>query len=239
MPIHSIGNGLHNRGLIMKMPSLLFIMLSYAPLASSTSSTRVHRNTNQLVLNYGPKGHPYDAHSSVLPATRQLQADDGASSILIFDPSQRYPVKKPSASPTIAPSVSPSTVAPTFIAYDSSLYEPLRIKVDTRRLQSITTTTTTTYNNSPIQQQQSQLFITHLIEAANKAAEFWSRHLSTIPVASSIQITKDQCPLAFDLHNDNDDDDGVFTYENGDLILYLFVDEGPCMGEDPPIAFSD
>ena len=115
----------------MKMPSLLFIMLltaSYAPPASSTSSTRVHRNTNQLVLNYGPKGHPYDAHSSsVLPATRQLQADDGASSILIFDPSQRYPVKKPSASPTIAPSVAPSTVAPTFIAYDSSLYEPLRM----------------------------------------------------------------------------------------------------------------
>ena len=59
-------------------------------------------------------------------------------------------------------------------------------------------------------------------------------------MASSIQITRDQCPLAFDLHNnDNDNDDGVFTYENGDLILYLFVDEGPCMGEDPPIAFSD
>ena len=34
-------------------------------------------------------------------------------------------------------------------------------------------------------------------------------------------------------------DNGVFTYDNGDLIIYIFADEGPCMGEDPPIAFSD
>lgn len=34
-------------------------------------------------------------------------------------------------------------------------------------------------------------------------------------------------------------DNGVFTYDDGDLIIYIFADEGPCMGEDPPIAFSD
>lgn len=107
------------------MLTSLFMMLTACARSASSTGTGVHRNTNQLVLDYGSKSHPYDAYSSV-PDTRQLQAD-GAASSSVFDPSQRYPVKKPSTSPTMAPSQIPSTVAPTFMAYDSSLYEPLRM----------------------------------------------------------------------------------------------------------------
>ncbi|KAL7480684.1 hypothetical protein ACHAW6_006352 [Cyclotella cf. meneghiniana] len=105
------------------------------------------------------------------------------------------------------------------------LYEPLRIHVDTRRLQSVVDGDPSKYD-----------IVNYLeTEAATKAASFWSRHLSTIPVREEIIITPDQCPLAFQGSENND----VHTFNQTDLVFYLFADEGPCDGESPPIAFSD
>lgn len=82
-------------------------------------------------------------------------------------------------------------------------------------------------------------FITYLQSAAEKASSFWSQHLSTVPVSSAIEITFQSCPLAFEGINDDDDNTSFYTYNDTDIIIYLFVDEGPCLGDEPPIAFSD
>jgi hypothetical protein len=96
--------------------------------------------------------------------------------------------------------------------------------IDTRRLQTLAENNSTTFE-----------FTSHLESAASKASAFWSQHLSTVPVVTDIEITSEQCPLAFD--SDGGGDWHVFS--EADLVIYLFADEGPCLGENPPIAFSD
>jgi hypothetical protein len=89
--------------------------------------------------------------------------------------------------------------------------------IDTRRLQSSEPT-----------------FQSYLTTAAEQASSFWSQHLSTVPVSSFIEITQESCPLAFDYPEEQ-----PHSFNESDVIIYLFADEGPCLGESPPIAFSD
>lgn len=182
----------------------------------------VTRNTSQVVLGYGEYGHPFIGYESAPHAhERILQQETTTNVSSIFDASQRYPTTD---SPTPPPTQQPTTPYPTIISYDPSIYAPLRINVDTSRLQQVVDADSSKYD-----------IINYLeTEAAAKAAEFWSQHLSTIPVQDAIVVTSDDCPLAF-----QDSSEYSQSFDDTDLVFYLFADEGPCLGETPPIAFSD
>jgi len=146
-----------------------------------------------------------------------------------------------------------ATINNIIINYDDpSLYQPLRIQMDTRQLQKKSTLRPQRYAN----------LVEYIINvAAPKAAEFWSDHLSVIPVEGSLVITEEECPAIFDYGGDDDDDinhngddndnsngdddnssseSSYHTFDNTDLVLYLLIDEGPCRQDDsPPIAFSN
>ena len=101
--------------------------------------------------------------------------------------------------------------------------------------------------------------------AGRNAANFWSDHLSTIPVEGDMTIYGEDCKDAFMIETspdgeeeeeegDDDDDDGgeeyggdaAFTaranrtYANADLVIYLLMDDGPCLVDAgmPPIAYT-
>lgn len=191
---------------------------------------RAKRTASNVALDYGVGGHPFDSYSSVTNRELQWQTGsyDGGSisaNIDVYFEGNRYPTTKSPTTTTPKPSAERTTPSPTIIKYDPLLYEPLRIHIDTRRLDSLV-------NSNPSRYAQ---LIDHLTNrAAPQAAEFWKRHLSTIPVEGEITITANECPLAF-----QGGDISAHTFNNTDLVLYLFLDEGPCDGENPPIAFSN
>ena len=75
--------------------------------------------------------------------------------------------------------------------------------------------------------------------AGPAAAKFWGDHLSTIPVEGEegVSVTSDDCPLAFSSSSGGDGANNR-THADADLVVYLLMDDGPCLGDDPPIAFS-
>lgn len=48
-------------------------------------------------------------------------------------------------------------------------------------------------------------------------------------------ITEEDCPVVWS----NGDNSAFHTFDDADLVLYFMVDEGPCLRDDPPIAFSN
>ena len=84
--------------------------------------------------------------------------------------------------------------------------------------------------------------------AGPAAAKFWGDHLSTIPVeggeGGGVIVTSDDCPLAFSSSSSSGGGDDANannnnrTYADADLVVILLMDDGPCLGDDPPIAFS-
>ena len=199
------------------------------------------RTTKSQTLQYGKlngQGHPYEMYASHRLEETGWQAwgtsdeeFNGASDVYFED--NRYPVASPtmhptSGTPTLRPTTgTPTTLAPTVISYNPTLYKPLRIHMDSRNLLPKLQSNPNRYS----------YLVNYIINtAAPKAAQFWSNHLSTIPVESPIVITSEDCPLAF-LDDDTDD---YHRFDNTDLVLYLLVDEGPCLREEsPPIAFSN
>ena len=147
----------------------------------------------------------------------------------IYFEDNRYPTtSSPSSSPTTSkpitsqPITSQPTGKPTIISYDPTLYKPLRIKVDTRQLQS-------KLQSNP----QRYSYLVNYIStiAATKVANFWSNHLSTIPVSSPIVVTKNECvETIWPYMNDNED---RHVFANADLVLYILLDEGPCLTDTP------
>jgi len=168
--------------------------------------------------------HPQEASSTSAPATlsdpptvmRRPTSSDASSATTLH----------PTTTTTSSPTPGPTTHPPTVIGYDPSLYEPLRIEMDSRNLQ-------VRARSDP--QRYSQLVDYIVSVAAPRAAEFWSDHLSTIPVEGSIVVTERDCPVVWS----DDDDSAYHSFEDADLVLYLLVDEGPCLKDDAPIAFSN
>ncbi len=198
------------------------------------------RASNVRVLQYGEeggRGHPYEQYSThrlLQSETEQSSSETtGEDSSEVFFEDNRYPVS--TMTPTAAastettsrsPSLRPTTQFPTVISYDASLYEPLRIEIDSRQLQQLVQSNAQKY----------EYLVTYITEtAAPTAATFWSNHLSTIPVSGSITVYQDDCPVSW---TDNDTSE-YHTFSNADLVLYLILDEGPCLEADPPIAFSN
>lgn len=151
--------------------------------------------------------------------------DDTDNDNNIFFQDNRVPL--PTTQPTTdAPSPQP-TVPPTIISYNPALYKPLRITMDSRNLDIFKESRPKKYKD----------LVDYLtITAAPKAAQFWSNHLSTIPVQGSISITEDDCPVVW--WSDNNDSE-THEFTNTDIIIYLLMDEGPCEDDDAPIAFSN
>jgi hypothetical protein len=236
------------RRLTMMMATSSWIVAAALGKEDPWAAIDINRRTaNVRSLQYGrvggAAGHPYEPYS----INRLLQLSSSETDMLssettttgagdsnneVYFEDNRYPVAStmtPSSSPETtsdAPTIIPTTQFPTMISYDASLYEPLRIEMDSRQLQEMVQSDTSKY----------EYLVTYITEtAAPKAAEFWSNHLSTIPVAGSITVYKEDCPVSW---TDNDAS-AYHTFNNADLVLYLIIDDGPCLGEDPPIAFSN
>ena len=217
---------------------------------------RIRRTATTRPLEYGKssgRGHPFERYSSESWSTSSYQLEKGdipdkkrqrPRHVVAVDddhlPSvprsenvpfedKRYPDVAPLLTSQLSSSSVPSlqtSPSPYPINEYLPLYEPLRIQLDSRRLQPLIESNPKKYAS----------LINHLVtRAMPKAANFWSEHLSTVPVEGSIVVTEEECPLAF-LGNDNGA--GTHTFYETDLVLYLFLDEGPCLEEDPPIAFS-
>lgn len=199
----------------------------------------VNRRTEQFrVLQYGSSGqpHPYEQYAthrllSLAQTERFIEAADGESDGIFFE-DNRYPVTSTPTTTSLPettshiPTLNPTTHSPTIISYDPTLYEPLRIEMDSRQLQQMVQSNTQKYES----------IVSYITDtAAPKAAKFWSDHLSTIPVSGSITVYKDDCPVSW---TDNDSSE-YHTFNNIDLVLYLIIDDGPCLEDDPPIAFSN
>lgn len=108
---------------------------------------------------------------------------------------------------------------------DYSSYEPLRIYVDSRRLDLLVESNPDYYAD----------VVDYIVsKALPDAIEFWSVHLSTVPVEGSILVYPEECSQPF-----RNDDSTYHEFNDTDLVLYLILDEGPCLGNDPPIAFSN
>jgi len=147
----------------------------------------------------------------------------------IYFEDNRYPTTSPpSSSPTTSkpitsqPVTSQPSQKPTIISYDPTLYKSLRIKVDTRQLQS-------KLQSNP----QRYSYLVNYIStiAATKVSTFWSQHLSTIPVSNPIVVTKNECvDTIWPYMNDNED---RHVISNADLVLYILLDEGPCLTDTP------
>ena len=147
----------------------------------------------------------------------------------IYFEDNRYPTTSPpSSSPTTSkpitsqPTTSQPTGKPTIISYDPTSYKPLRINVDTRQLQS-------KLQSNP----QRYSYLVNYIStiAATKVATFWSNHLSTIPVSTPIVVTRNECvDTIWPYMNDNED---RHVFVNADLVLYILLDEGPCLTDTP------
>lgn len=190
------------------------------------------RNTNIRTLQYGTttdsghaSGHPFEAysHDRLLQAaatiTTTTTTDAGDADIVVGGTSVYFEDDPMSSS---APTIN-----------NPELYKPIRIIVDTSKLIPYIKIDPTRYS--------------YLVDYLNgtagpAAAQFWSTHLSTIPVTDSITITKDDCPLLWNTNNDNTNDNVVettiYTFTNADLVIYLLIDDGPCLSTNPPIAFS-
>jgi hypothetical protein len=153
-------------------------------------------------------------------------------------PSSISPTGSPTStsSPTSSPTAS---IAPTALPYDPTYYEPIRIILDGSQLYQLVEYDPGRY----------AYLVEYVMEIAGwNAARFWSDHLSTIPVEEEIQISGDDCPLAFGTASEGGEEDGGSnaadddavnrTYTNADLVIYLLMDDGPCLGENPPIAFT-
>ena len=193
------------------------------------------RNATIRTLQYGGYAsgggshHPFEAysHDRLLQSTTTTVGNGNADIVVggtsVYFEDNRY-------SPTLAPTALPrpmSTSSPTTAIDNPALYEPIRMIVDASKLTPYIELDPTRYS----------YLVDYLNSTAGPAAaQFWSAHLSTIPVTDSITITKDDCPL---LWNNNDDDETtIYTFTNADLIIYLLIDDGPCLSANPPIAFS-
>jgi leishmanolysin-like peptidase len=205
------------------------------------------RNTNIRTLQYGTSTmtniggayqnnsggghhHPFEAfsHDRLLQATATTTNGDDADIVVggtsVYFEDDRY-------SPTFAPTVllpqpMSTSSSPSSAINNPNLYKPIRIIVDTSKLIPYIELDPTRYS----------YLVDYLNTTAGPAAAlFWSTHLSTIPVTDTITITKDDCPL---LWNNNDDTSTIYTFTNADLIIYLLIDDGPCLSKNPPKAFS-
>ena len=168
----------------------------------------------------------------VLPGGDVLEEEDDN----IFFQDNRYPISSPTESPTtINPTSNPTqpqpTSPPTIINYNPAIYKPIRITFDDRQLQL-------KVSEDPYKYTFLVDYITQV--AAPKAATFWSNHLSTIPVSGTIIVASTDCPVIWSDMNDSSE---YHTFNDSDLVLYLIMDEGPCIdgeqGSISPIAFSD
>ncbi len=205
---------------------------SIAVALDSWAAINVNRRTANVRLLQYSSGHPYEPYST----HRLLQLQSGTDAETtgetyneVHFEDNRYPVATvtPTTSPeSLAPTASPSTHFPTIIHYDASLYEPLRIEMDSRQLQEMV-------RSNP---QKYELLVTYITEtAAPEAAAFWSKHLSTTPVSGSITVDKKDCPVSWTVNDASE----YHTFNNADLVIYLIIDDGPCLGDNPPIAFSN
>ena len=187
------------------------------------------RTAKTRSLQYGEKSgrsHPFEKYSSEnlvksshqksTQQRRQQEISDGSNLGPAPTPATIYVNYKPygASSPT------PAVVEP-----DYSSYEPIRIKVDSRRLEPLVESDPDKYAD----------LVDHLVtRAMPRATNFWSTHLSTVPVKGNITVYPEECSQPF-----NNDDAAYHTFDEADLVLYLILDEGPCLGKSPPIAFSN
>jgi leishmanolysin-like peptidase len=197
--------------------------------------TNNKRNTNIRTLQYGTstgQHHPFEAfsHDRLLQSTTTNGEDAdivvGGTSVYFED--DRY---SPTFAPTaVLPQQMSTSSSPTYAINNPNLYKPIRIIVDTSKLIPYIELDPTRYS----------YLVDYLNTTAGPAAsQFWSTHLSTIPVTDTITITNEDCPLLWN-NNENDETTSTmsYTFTNADLIIYILIDDGPCLSTNPPIAFS-
>ncbi len=190
---------------------------------------RNRRTAKTRVLEYGKqngRGHPFEKYSSDNLAIserserRQKERFDLPATSEQLDFQTRASVSM-NYSQLLTADAKNSSV----LEVDYSSYKPLRIYVDSRRLELLVESDPDYY---------ADIVDYMLSKALPKATRFWSDHLSTIPVEGNILIYSEECSQPF-----KNDDSIYHEFKDTDLVLYLILDEGPCVGNDPPIAFSN